>query len=301
MKMKRTWFLMAVLFLAPGFACSAQTYSARGLVLKVDRAHSSVLISCERIPDFMEAMVMEFPVPDPGELAGLNVGATVEFTLVVDEQSYIEKIHVRRYESAEQDPIAAKRLKLMAGILEGSSRAQTLKIGEPVPNFILVDQEQRNVALSQFSGKVVVLTFTYTHCALPNFCFRIANHFRLLQKRFASELGRNLIFMTVTFDPAHDTPETMAKYGKTWNADPASWKLLSGAPSEVQKICDSFGISFWADEGLMTHSLHTFVLDRDRRLVADLEGNEFTTDELGDLVQTVLARDSGKSLRASAH
>jgi len=300
--MKRIGFLVAVLLLAPGFGCAAESYAARGLVLKVDRAHSSVLISCERIPDYMEAMVMSFPVRDPDELTDLNVGVTVEFTLVVEQQSFhIENIRLHRYESVEQDPIAARRLKLMARILEGSDQAQPLKIQEPVPNFALVDQEQQSVSLSQFSGKVVVLTFTYTHCALPNFCFRIANHFRLLQKRFANELGRDLIFVTVTFDPAHVTPEIMAKYGKTWNADPASWKLLTGTPSEVQKICNSFGISFWADEGLMTHSLHTFVLDRARRLVADLEGNEFTADELGDLVQTVLARDARSSLHASTH
>ena len=70
----------------------------------------------------------------------------------------------------------------------------------------------------------------------------------------------------------------MAKYGKTWNADPTNWKLLTGSATEVEKVCNSYGISFWRDEGgLMNHSLHTFVVDRDRRLVADLEGNEFST------------------------
>jgi protein SCO1/2 len=49
-----------------------------------------------------------------------------------------------------------------------------------------------------------------------------------------------------------------------------------------------FGVVYNPDEGLMTHSLHTVILDRRGDLVANLEGNEFTAQQLGDLVQTVL-------------
>jgi protein SCO1 len=296
--MKRVLFLVALLLPLPTFGGASQTYAARGLVLKIDKAHESLLISCEKIPGYMEAMTMGFPVHNADELAHVSVGAMIEFRLVVEgESAYIEDIHVHRYQSVEQDPLSARRLKLLANMVDDSAGSR-IQVGQPVPDFSLTDQEQESVSLSQFSGKVVVLTFTYTHCALPNFCFRIANHFRLLKNRFATELGRDLIFVTITFDPEHDTPEVMAKYGETWKADPASWKLLTGTPTEVQKVCNSFGISFWHDEGLMNHSLHTFVVDRERILVADLEGNEFSADQLGDLVQTVLARSGGAARHA---
>jgi protein SCO1/2 len=38
----------------------------------------------------------------------------------------------------------------------------------------------------------------------------------------------------------------------------------------------------------MNHSLHTAVLDRRGRVVANIEGNRFTADQLGDLTQSVL-------------
>ena len=44
----------------------------------------------------------------------------------------------------------------------------------------------------------------------------------------------------------------------------------------------------------MDHSLHTAIIDRQGRIVANIEGNQFTADQLGDLVQTVLL---GKSSR----
>jgi protein SCO1 len=286
---KRAIFLTTALLLSAVHGFAARSYPARGLVLKVDKPHSSLLISCEKIPDFMDAMVMPFAVRDPQELQALVPGTMIEFTLVVDgSTSYIENIHIRKYEGVEQDPIAARRLKLMTSIAGAATPPQQIRTGEKAPDFSLIDQNRQKVSLSQFNGKVVAITFTYTHCALPNFCFRSANNFRLLQKRFEGQLGSDLVFITITFDPVHDTPEAMANYGKSWNADPKVWKLLSGPPPDVEAVCNRYGISFWPDEGLMTHSLHTFLVDRQGKLSADLEGNEYSADQLGDLVQTML-------------
>lgn len=298
--MKRTVLLAAAVMFcsAPGWA--AKRYEAKGLVVKVDKAHKSLVISCEEIPGYMEAMSMPFEVRKADELDGLNPGTMIEFTLVVsDDSSYVDGIRVHHYEGIEQDPLGARRLRLMAGIASGSKPAHELRVGDPVPAFSLIDQNRRNVSLTQFSGKVVAITFTYTHCALPNFCFRIANNFRQLQKRFASQLGRDLVFMTITFDPIHDTPEVMAKYGKTWNADPNGWYLLTGSLSDIEEICNRFGISYWPDEGLMTHSLHTVVVDRQGKLVSDIEGNEFSARQLGDLLEQVLQRPTERVLSGS--
>jgi protein SCO1 len=289
--MQRKWIWIAILFLLGGRIVAAETYAAKGLVVKVDAPHRTVLISCEKIPGFMEAMVMPFEVRDSKELASVAPGAMIEFTLVVDSTtSYIEKIHVHHYQSVEQDPMTASRLNLLRSLTDASTQTNVLKPGEQIPDFTLIDQTRNNVSPSQFRGKVVLITFTYTHCALPNFCFRIANNFRRIQTRFANDMGRDLVFMSITFDPAHDTPDVMASYGKTWKADPANWKLLTGSSSDIAAICGKFGVTYFPDEGLMNHSLHTFVVDRDGKLVADMEGNEYSAEQLGDLVQSVLGR-----------
>jgi protein SCO1/2 len=51
-----------------------------------------------------------------------------------------------------------------------------------------------------------------------------------------------------------------------------------------------FGMNFWPDMGMIVHSMHTAVIDRQGRLVANLEGNEFTADQLGNLLKTVMDR-----------
>lgn len=259
-----------------------------GMVLRVDRPRLRFTASIQEIPGFMTAMTMPFEVRQGKDLEGLVPGAAVEFTLVVTgNSSHAERIRVVRYQSTEQDPLAASRLKLLTQLAGGVPR-RVLAVGETVPEFRLIDQMRRRIALSELRGKVVAINFIYTSCALPNFCLRIANNFGVLQKRFTAQLGRDLVLLTVTFDPVHDTPEVLAQYARRWDANPASWHFLTGPPHDVQKLCHVFAVDVFPDEGLMNHSLHTAIIDRRGRLVANIEGNQFTADQLGDLAQAAL-------------
>jgi protein SCO1/2 len=47
-------------------------------------------------------------------------------------------------------------------------------------------------------------------------------------------------------------------------------------------------VNFWPDEGALTHSLHTIIIDRQGKLAANFEGNEFSAEQLGDFVEAVL-------------
>jgi protein SCO1/2 len=284
------------LCLAIQVSAAAQEYQVTGMVLTVDRSRNIFTASIQAIPGLMPAMAMPFEVRQTSALDGLVPGAAVEFVLVVDQKSsYAERIRIVRYESVEQDPLAANRLKLLTE-LSGSAPRKVLTIGEIAPDFKLINQKRRPVALRDLRGKVVVVNFIYTSCALPNFCLRVANNFGVLQKRFQAQLGRDLILLTITFDPVHDTPEVLAKYASQWNANPANWHFLTGPARDVQRVCHLFGVDSFVDEGLMIHSLHTAIIDRQGKLVANLEGNQFTASQLGDLAQAVLD-GTGQALR----
>ena len=115
----------------------------------------------------------------------------------------------------------------------------------------------RRVTLSRLRGRVVAINFIYTSCALPQFCFRTANQFGVLQKRFTPQLGRDVVFLTVTFDPVRDQPERLAEYAGQWKADPGAWHFLTGAVADIQRVCGLFGLDFFPDEGLINHSSRT--------------------------------------------
>jgi protein SCO1/2 len=260
------------------------------MVVSVNRPAGTFTASIDEIPGFMRAMTMPFEVRQAKDLDGLAPGAMVEFTLVVDAKtSYAERIKIVRFQNVEQDPFAASRLSLLKDMASGTL-AKPLAIGDAVPNFSLTDQRKRPVSLTDLRGSVVALNFIYTSCALPNFCLRLANNFGVLQKRFEKRLGKDLVLLTVTFDPVHDTPEVLAKYSEQWNANPTSWHFLTGPEAEVQRVCRLFGVQAFPNEGLMDHSLHTVLVDRQGRLVANVEGNRFTATQLGDLTEGALGR-----------
>src|SRR5688572_1680178 len=163
-------------------------YPVKGMVLRVDPASRTMIVSHEKIAGLMDAMAMPFEVRDSNDLQGIAPGAVVDFTLVVgDAVAYATAIKVRRYESVEQDPVTARRLALLKRIAGMASRP--LEVGGRVPDFTLTDQTGRAVSFTDFSGKVVAVNFIYTRCALPQFCLRVTNNFGVVQKRFQRELG----------------------------------------------------------------------------------------------------------------
>jgi hypothetical protein len=80
----------------------------------------------------------------------------------------------------------------------------------------------------------------------------------------------------------------LAKYAASQRAGGAGWHFLTGDPAKIERVCNAFGIQYWAEEGLITHSLQTAVIDREGRLAATVEGKDFTPTQLGDLVGAVL-------------
>ena len=284
--------ISAVLVLVASAACgsSDREYTLQGQILSIEPNRLQADVKHEEIKGFMAAMTMPYKVRDAKELQGLVPGAIVEFTLLIgDTAGYATGIKVRRYESVEQDPVTARRLSLLKRIASGVG-AKPLDVGSPVPDFTLTDQTGRPWSFSTLSGKVVALNFIYTRCALPQFCLRVTNNFAVLQKRFQRELGRDLMLVTVTFDPERDTPAVLARYAAQWKADPKTWPFLTGEVAAVRRVSSLFGIESFPDEGLMNHSLRTTVIDRKGTIVASVEGNQYTPEQLGDLVQSALKR-----------
>ena len=284
--------MFVIFVLLCGARCSARTqeHNANGLVMKVDRVNQSVTISCQEIPGFMQAMTMPIHVRDAKELEGLEPGAAVEFQLTLEGQYiYGKNIKIRRYQSLDQDPLTASRLRFLKR-LTAASQPKPLSLGQTVPDFSLLDQNAQHTSLSQFSGRVIAINFIYTSCALPQYCYRSSNNFGVLQKRFRDRMGRDLILLTVTFDPARDQPDVLAQYARRWKADASSWHFLTGSAPEIQRVTSFFGVDFFPSEGLMDHSLHTGIIDRHGKLIANIEGNQFTAEQLGDLVESVLSQ-----------
>ena len=264
-----------------------QAQTVTGLVVEVKPSERQLVVSHDPVPGVMPAMIMPFDVRSEAQLRGLTPGTIVSFTLRMDaDAAYADNLRVVQYQSVEQDPLTVRRLRL----LRSERAAERLALHQAMPDVTLTNQAGRRVSLSQLRGKVVVMNFIYTSCALPQFCYRTTNHFGVLQNRFSGPDGRDLVLLSVTFDPARDTPEVLADYAKEWKADTARWHFLTGSSDEIERVAAAVGMDYFPDEGLINHSLRTVVIDRAGRLHANIEGNRYTAQQLGDLVDGVLDR-----------
>jgi protein SCO1/2 len=280
--------------LAFGFTLSAmsllaQTHADSGLVVETNAKSHSILVSCAEIPGYMAPMEMWFKVRLPADVDTLKPGMQIRFNIVTrGHELYAEQIKQQASENFESEPMQAGGLTAISSALNPGQAATIVKVGEPVPDFTLTDQSGEQIHLSQFRNKVVALTFGYSRCPNPDYCRRLSNNLA----GFASRAGRDLILLTIDIDPEHDNGKTLSDFAQVWRADPSKWHFLSGSKPEVKQVAGLFGMDFWSDEGLLTHSLHTVIIDRRGQLAVNLEGNSFTVRQVGDLVESQL--DHGK-------
>ena len=145
---------LATLIVSGLVSCSHQQsgkelrFEIKGRVVSVDRRGSTVTISHEAIPGYMEAMSMPFKLKDERLLNDLAEADRLQATLVVAGlRSWLEDVVVMR---ETVDPSSL-------------SKAETSvepKPGDEVPDFKLVDQNGKRFSFNQYRRRTVVLTFT---------------------------------------------------------------------------------------------------------------------------------------------
>ena len=257
----------------------ARHYTTTGLVLHIDRPGARVTISHDTFTGFMDAMAMPFDLKDAARDTPVTPGDRVRFRLSIKgSRSWVDRLEI--ISAARRD----------AGLQQTPAVATLVPIGSAIPDFELVDQAGLPVTLSALKGQVVAVTFIYTRCPLPDYCPRMVENFRALRDRFADRIGRDLVLLTISFDPRYDTPDVLRKYAAGSGTGGPGWHFLTGDASRIARACAAFGIEYFADQGLITHSLETAIIDREGRLAATVEGKDFTPRQLGDLVGSVLSR-----------
>ena len=276
--------VLSAIFSAFAFAAD---HPAQGLILTVDAPHHSITVSCNEIPGYMAAMEMPLIVRDSQALASLQPGAMIRFRLVEEhKKAYAQDIIP--IVNFEAEPAEAGTLTALNRIVNPASKA--LSIGDPVPDFTLTDQAQQQISLSALRGKVLALTFGYSRCPNPTYCLRLSRNLAAVEERFHAQAGRDLVLITIAIDPEYDQGPALAAWARSLRADPQSWHFLTGPLPQIKQVAAQFGLNFWTSEGLITHTMHTVVIDRVGRLAANIDGNAFTPLQLGDLVQTVMQR-----------
>jgi len=159
------------------------------------------------------------------------------------------------------------------------SRRKYVKQGEYIPNFAMINQHGNFLQARQLQGKPFVLNFIFTRCTVPTMCPASSTRMSAMQDA-AREAGLDdLQFVTITFDPAFDSPGILNQYADGYGMEPDNFQLLTGEPSVVDDLLRQFGILTMEEDGTINHTMATLLVDANGRVAYRKEGATWTTEE----------------------
>ena len=124
-----------------------------------------------------------------------------------------------------------------------------LTAGEPATPFELVSQTGQTVTLSDYAGKVVLLTFLYTSC--PDLCPAVTADLRDTHKLLGDDADE-VAFVAISVDPARDSVASAREYSDRWRMT-ERWDFLVGDEETLSSIWEAYYIDPAVDRGSEDH------------------------------------------------
>ncbi len=246
---------------SPSHSTSQQkTFTIRGKVVATSGTH--VTLDGEDVPGFMEAMTMDYKLRDPSVASELHPGDRITARVLAN------KVGDDDYKPPISYHVPAA--------------------GDPVPDFHLINQSDRTIHLDQFKGKLVLMTFIYTRCPLADFCPRMSRNFADIDHALAADpaLYSQTHLLSVSFDPAYDTPKVLRSYGGAYTGNYTNEKFLHwdfAAPTEkdLPAVTQFFNVGVTpGDNKSITHSLSTILIGKDGKIIAWYPTNDWDPKEV---------------------
>ena len=148
----------------------------------------------------------------------------------------------------------------------------------PAPDFTLTSQDGAQVALADFRGKVVAVTFIYTLCT--NTCPVLTPMMSFVQDQLGADFGAKIAFVSITVDPERDTPEVLKQYAQAFGANLAGWFFLTGPSDVIQDVTRRYGVfALKSANGDVDHTFLTSIVDRRGILRVQYLGVRFDPNE----------------------
>ncbi|MCG8585716.1 MAG: SCO family protein [Pirellulales bacterium] len=129
------------------------------------------------------------------------------------------------------------------------------KVGE----FTLTTQTGAKFDSKSLQGKVWVGSLFFSLC--PSECKLQNTAIAQLQKQLA---GEDLTWVSITCAPEMDTPAVLTEYAKRFDADPRTWKFLTGSMDTIRRVATKY---FKVPFGPQTHSSRLVLIDREGTVV----------------------------------
>jgi len=168
-------------------------------------------------------------------------------------------------------------------------------VNNPAPNFELADIDDKPVKLSDSNGKVRVVYFYFANC--PDVCPPTTYLMSQLQEQLKKDktYGKDVEFISISFDPERDSPEEIRKFIKKIpnDIDLSGWQFLRGVDYEKTKqLMLDFGLGLQKDTETNTfmHTDTITFIDRDGNIRKYMTGaiKDTTVESLRETVNALI-------------
>lgn len=274
-----------------GAGVEVKEYTLKGEVRRVEPENKQLVIRHEDIPGFMVAMTMPFRMPEGTDYEDFQPGDVVEGTLRVESRGGTtvdyQVVGLTVAKPAINSPLIAE---LTKGVPQVVAQPKRLQPGDEVPDFTMIDQDGKSRKLSDLRGFVVVLTFIYTRCPLPEFCPMMDRKFADLSRAVSatSDRASRVRLVSLSFDPDHDTPEVLRKHAAIRGAQAPVWTYATATHEELARIAAPLGLVFGPAKDEFLHNLCTAVIGPDGRLARLDVGTKANAWTTAGLLKTVV-------------
>jgi protein SCO1 len=158
----------------------------------------------------------------------------------------------------------------------------------PAPPFALTSELGAPVALADFHGKVVAITFIYTGC--PDICPLLTQKMVEVQDELGAAFGQSVAFVSITLDPENDTVPVLKNYADAFGAKLQGWSFLTGAPQEIAEVERRYGVvAVKNPDGFIDHTVEIALVDRKGLIRVEYTGTEFDPTELRHDLESLMA------------
>jgi protein SCO1/2 len=124
--------------------------------------------------------------------------------------------------------VLASALVALAGARSGATPPRAAQDmgdqAERLGSFQLVERSGRMISETDLEDRVCIVSFIFTRCQLS--CPRITSVMKSLQSRLE---GSDVLLVSLSVDPEHDTPQVLDEYARRYEADPQRWWFLTGS------------------------------------------------------------------------
>ena len=249
-----------------------QRYPVTGVVIALED-NAAIRVAHHDIPGFMPAMTMPFTLANPRDRERLSPGDVVQFTFLVGA-GRSEAVDVR---------VTGRKADLAEFGATPVRNSARLRPGDQLPPFSLVNQDGTVLSERDLLGRPTVVTFIFTRCPVPEYCPLIVGRFREVQRAIANNASlADAGLLSVTLDPAYDTPQVLSAYGRAMGADFTRWRFATGSTDQVAVLTRAFAVHTERSGGLIDHTLATALVDAGGRVVEIWRGNTWETREVLD-------------------